>query len=831
MALPSDLPDLPDLPVVDILPRLLASLAERSQSVLIAPPGGGKTTLVPLALLDAGWMKGQRILLLEPRRLAARAAATRMARLLGQEVGKTVGYAMRMETRQSSATRILVLTESILTRMIVENPELPGTGAVIFDEFHERSLDADLGLALAIDAQSALRPDLRLLVMSATLDGARVSELLGDAPVVESIGRTHPVELRYRERRAAAALDDSVAAAIRDQLAIEPGGILAFLPGQREIERTAERLLGRVPQNVDVFPLYGQLDADQQDAAIRKAPQGRRKVVLATSVAESSITIDGVRIVIDGGLARLPKYDPASGVTHLETVRVSRASADQRAGRAGRTEPGVAIRLWRLEQTGSLPAFAPPEIVQADLAGMMLECAAAGISDPAMLHFLDRPPPAALAEARGMLTTLGALDPERRITGKGRIMRQLALPARLANMVACAAERGEARQAARLAMLLTERGLGGDHVDLELRMPIFLREQTRRAEQARQLANSIADRAIQATANAPRQLPEGSIDLGRLLIDAWPDRVALARGGRGRFLLANGQGAVLGTDDPLAKEKFIIVADLRGAAADARISSAASVSEVDLRSSHACLIERMVDRSFDLQRREVRARELERLGAIVLSERSMTMRPDAESDRILLAALRQNGLRLLPWDEASESLRQRLDWLHRTMGEPWPDVSEAALKDTLDAWLLPFLSGQTSLASFSPELLRQALLSRVPQPIQVRIDRLAPTSFQAPTGSRVRIRYDGDHPSIAIRVQELYGLTQHPAVAEGAIALTIELLSPANRPIQTTRDLPGFWRGTWAEVRSQMRGRYPRHVWPEDPVAAEATLRAKPRAR
>jgi ATP-dependent helicase HrpB len=483
---------LPDLPVTEILPDLLASLAARPNAVLIAPPGAGKTTLVPLALLDADWARSGRILLLEPRRLAARAAARRMAALLGEEVGGTVGYAMRMDSRQSARTRILIVTEGILARMILDDPELPAIAAILFDEFHERSLDGDFGLALALDVQSGLRPELRLLVMSATLDGAKVAGLLGDAPVLRSEGRSFPVDLRYDERPGTVAVEDAVAKAVRDALIGETGSVLAFLPGQREIERTAERLAGRVGADVDIVPLYGNLDGKAQDAAIRPAPEGRRKVVLATAIAETSITIDGVRVVVDSGLSRLPKYEPATGITRLETVRVSKASADQRAGRAGRTQPGVAIRLWRAEQTAALPLFAPPEILEADLSGLLLDCAAFGVSDPATLSFLDPPPRPALNEARALLETLGAIDAEGRITTGGRAMRRLALPVRLAHMVGEAAKSGAAHEAATLAVLITERGLGGDSTDLERRLSRLSAERSPRANAARQLAERLA---------------------------------------------------------------------------------------------------------------------------------------------------------------------------------------------------------------------------------------------------------------------------------------------------------------------------------------------------
>ena len=815
--------NLPQLPVGAVLPALGEALAGKGSAVLVAPPGAGKTTLVPLFLLDAPWLGQGRIVLLEPRRLAARAAARRMAALLGEEPGGTVGYAMRMENRTSARTRILVVTEGVLARMILDDPELPGVSAVIFDEFHERSLDGDFGLALALDVQGALRPDLRLLVMSATLDGARVSKLLSGAPVIESEGRSFPVEIRNQERAPGEPVEDAMARAIRDALADEQGSVLAFLPGQREIERTAGRLEGRVGADTDIVPLYGMLDGKAQDAAIRPSPAGRRKVVLATSIAETSITIDGVRVVVDSGLSRLPKYEPASGLTRLETVRVSKASADQRAGRAGRTQEGVAIRLWRAEQTAALPAFTPPEILEADLSGLVLDCAAFGVADPASLAFLDPPPAPALAEAKALLSSLHAIDEAGRLTESGAAMRKLALPVRLAHMVAEAAKIGQARQAAELAVLLTERGLGGDSVDLERRLMRFASERSPRANAARQLAERLA-RAL------PMQsLREGSTGAGTLLLHAWPDRVAKARGERGRFVLANGSGAMLDAADPLAGAAYLVVADMQGKAQNARITAASAVEETDIRTVLADRLETRRDTAFDRDRRTVRVRETVRLGAVTVSERMLPAPSGEEANAALLEALRTHGLSLLPWSKEAEALRHRLAWLHSGLGAPWPDVSDAALVDRLEDWLLPFLTGEASLAAIAPGTLAEALTSLVPHDLQRRIAALAPTHFEAPSGSRVPIRYEGEAPVLAIRVQELFGLDRHPSIAGGTVPLTLELLSPAHRPIQTTRDLPGFWRGSWADVRADMRGRYPKHVWPENPLLATATSRAKPR--
>ncbi|TPK24404.1 ATP-dependent helicase HrpB [Mesorhizobium sp. B2-5-9] len=814
---------LPELPVSAVLPALSEALGTGSSAVLVAPPGAGKTTLVPLALLDAPWLGTGKIVLLEPRRLAARAAARRMAELLGEEPGATIGYAMRMENRTSARTKILVVTEGVLARMILDDPELPGVSAVIFDEFHERSLDGDFGLALALDVQGALRPDLRLLVMSATLDGARVAKLLSGAPVIESEGRAFPVDVRYDERPAGVPIEDAMAKAIRAALAEESGSMLAFLPGQREIERTAERLAGKVGADTDIVPLYGLLDGKAQDAAIKPAPPGRRKVVLATSIAETSITIDGVRVVIDSGLSRLPRYEPASGLTRLETVRVSKASADQRAGRAGRTQAGVAIRLWRAEQTAALPAFTPPEILEADLSGLLVDCAAFGVADPVSLAFLDPPPAPALNEARALLRALGAIDEAGRLTDAGAAMRKLALPVRLAHMVAEAASSGHGGEAAAmLAVLLTERGLGGDGADLERRLMRFRAERSPRATSARQLAERLA-RQVGGTKTS------GAVPAGTLLIHAWPDRVAKARGERGRFVLANGSGAMLDAGDPLAGEPFLVVADLQGKAQNARITAAAASSEEDIRAVLGGRIETRRQTSFDRDRRAVRVRETVRLGAITLAERMLPPPAGADADRAIIEALREHGLSHLTWSKEAQTLRHRLSWLHKGLGAPWPDMSDEALIARLDDWLLPFLSGAASLAAIDPGTVAAGLASLVPHDLQRKIEALAPTHFDAPSGSHVPIRYDGEWPVLAVRVQELFGLDRHPSIANGTVPLTLELLSPAHRPIQTTRDLPGFWRGSWTDVRADMRGRYPKHVWPENPLLAAATARAKPR--
>ncbi|AHB00173.1 ATP-dependent helicase HrpB [Brucella ceti TE10759-12] len=768
------LTSLPDLPVTRILPQLDEALAHHASAVLVAPPGAGKTTLVPLHMLGADWRGEGVIVLLEPRRLAARAAARRMAQLLGEEPGETVGYRMRLESKVSAKTRILVVTEGVFARMILDDPDPNGVAAVLFDEFHERSLDADFGLALALDVQAALRDDLKILVMSATLDGARVASLLGDAPVIESEGRAYPVDIRYRDRKADERIEDAMARAIRDALVDETGSILAFLPGQGEIERTARLLEERLPANVLLAPLYGAMEGSAQDAAIRPAPAGSRKIVLATSIAETSITIDGVRVVIDSGLARLPKYEPATGLTRLETVRTSRASADQRAGRAGRTEPGIAIRLWHQGQTASLPAFSPPEILEADLSGLVLDAAAWGVTDPATLNFLDKPPKPALAEAKALLHRLGVLDEAGRLTPDGEAMRSLALPARLAHMVTEAAKRGEAQAAAELAVLLTERGLGGKDIDLETRLSRFRGDRSDRAQRARGLAKRLA-------ANLRNQGAPAGSTVGRLLIDAYPDRIAKARGTTGQFLLANGRGGEVDPAVSLSRVPWLVVADMSGKAGRARILSAAETSEAEIRAALGGRIESGKQIVYDPEKNALRAREAVRIGAIALSEKLLAAPSGAGADEGVIAAVREHGLSILPWSKEAEILRRRLGWLYRGLGDPWPSMEDDTLLERLEDWLLPFLTGE-------------AQLDRIPG-----------------------------------RVQELFGLGAHPSIANGKVPLLLELLSPAHRPIQITRDLPGFWKGSWADVRSDMRGRYPKHVWPEDPANAMPTRRAKPR--
>jgi ATP-dependent helicase HrpB len=813
---------LPHYPVSETLDALSAALAGPGIAVLSAPPGAGKTTIVPLHLLDAPWRGDGRIILLEPRRLAARAAANRMASLIGEKTGETVGYRMRLDSRISPKTRIEVVTEGVFARMILDDPELSGVAVVIFDEFHERSLDADFGLALALDVRAGLREDLRILVMSATLDVGRIAGLMGGAPMIESMGRSFPIDIRYQDRDSGQPIEDVMARAILDAHGRESGSILAFLPGQREILRTAERLVGRVGPDTAVVPLYGNLGQAEQDQAIRPAPPGTRKIVLATSIAETSITIDGVRIIVDSGLQRLPVFEPATGITRLETRRVSRASADQRAGRAGRTEPGIAIRLWHQGQNAALDAFTPPEILASDLSGLILDLAHWGVSGPDKLAFLDQPPASAVAEARALLGSLGALDTDGRITAEGRKIRDLALPPRLAAMVVAAANDGQALAAAELAVLMTEQGLGGNSTDLEERLSRFRNERGERAESSRRLARRLAESVSKVRSGAP-------VHPGRLLLHAFPDRVALQRGGRGRFVMANGRGGEIAETERLANARMLVVADLTGRAAAQRILAAAEITRTDIDEELPGAIVTEEQGFFDAASRQVRARQVTRLGAIVFEEKPLP-RPKGEAAKVALAeGVRLLGLDALPFSKAALQLRERIGFLHRTLGDPWPDMSDAALLASLDDWFLPFQTDVRGLDSIDAGSLHDGLMSLVPHDLRRDLDRLAPTHFETPAGNRHALDYSGADPLVSVRVQELFGLKIHPAIGGGRIPLTLELTSPAHRPIQTTRDLPGFWAGSWRDVRADMRGRYPRHPWPEDPSEAPPTSRAKPR--
>lgn len=811
------------LPIEEALPALLAALETQGQAVLVAPPGAGKTTMVPLALLEAPWRNDGTILVLEPRRIAARGAASRMASLLGEKLGETVGLRARFDSRSSAKTRVLVVTEGVFTRMILDDPELTGIAAVLFDEFHERSLDADFGLALALEARAALRPDLRLVVMSATLDDSRIASHLGEAPLIRSEGRTYPIETRYRGRDPHARIEQEVASAIRAALSSDPGSVLAFLPGQGEIERIL-RLLeeAKLPENVDLCPLYGALPPERQDAAIRPAAAGRRKVVLATSIAETSLTIEGVRIVVDSGLARAPRFEPDLGLSRLETVRVSRASADQRRGRAGRMEPGIAIRLWDEAQDAGLMPFNRPEIFDSDLSGLRLDAALWGVNTLEDLRLIDPAPAAALREAEAMLRALHALDEAGRITDHGRALQKLPLSPRLAALVLAGAEHGQAEEAALLAALTSERGVGGNSVDLAERMERAGRERSPRATGIKDLA---ARWARMAKANATKP----ALSAGGLLALAFPDRIAKARG-NGAFHLANGRMAALEPSEALAGAPYLVVADMTGTAARARITAAASIARDEIDQLFADDMRREEEVIFDSGAGALRARRLVKLGQVTLESATLPLKAGEETAIALARAAAKRGLERLDWSKSQQQLRDRVNFIRRAEPEDWPDLSDDTLAQTVDDWLAPFLHDSTALGAINAERLGAALDALLPYAARARLDREAPTHFVAPTGNAHPIRYEGEGaPFLGIRVQELFGLKTHPALANGKLPLTLELLSPAQRPIQITRDLPRFWAGSWADVRADLRGRYPKHPWPEDPANALPTARAKPR--
>lgn len=813
------------LPIDAVLGDLSGTLRARNAAVLVAPPGAGKTTRVPLALLDEPWVAGRKIVVLEPRRLAARAAAERMAKMLGERAGDTVGYRVRFGSKISKVTRVEVVTEGIFTRQILDDPSLDGVAAVLFDEFHERSLDADLGLALARDVQGALREDLRILVMSATLDGARVSAILGDAPVVESEGRAFPVETRYLGRRPDARIEQQMADAVAQALRAEQGSVLAFLPGAAEIRRTQTLLAERVSDPaLDIAPLFGALESGDQDRAIAPSPPGRRKAVLATSIAETSLTIEGVRVVVDSGLARVPRYEPDVGLTRLETVRASRAAVDQRRGRAGRTSPGVCYRLWDEPQTASLDAFTRPEILSADLSSLVLDLAQWGVADPSTLAFLDPPPAPALNEARALLRELGAIDADGRITAEGRSLRALPLPPRLARLIVDANRKGSGLRAAEIAAILTERGLGGDTADLDARLDGLRRDRSPRAIAARDMARRWAD---QVAKDEPPPRDAGLLSTGVLLALAYPDRIARSRG-NGAFTLANGRGASLDVASALSREPFLAVAEVTGAAASGRILLAAPLSLADIENHFGEQIESSDEVAFDVASRSLRARRRRRLGNLTLAEQPLQVKPSMESAAILAQGLVAAELDRLPWSKALTQWRDRVMFLRRAEGDEWPDLSDDGLKARLDDWLVPALVDRTTEPTASE--LSEAVMQLLPYALRARLDREAPTHFEAPTGSPIAIDYEApEGPKIAVRVQEMFGLAQHPSIARGKVPLVVELLSPAHRPVQVTKDLPGFWRGSYAAVRADLRGRYPRHPWPDDPANAAPTRRAKPR--
>ncbi|MGU3390092.1 ATP-dependent helicase HrpB [Sphingomonas sp. M1A8_2b] len=827
----------PPLPILTVLPDLLATLRDRTSAVLVAPPGAGKTTAVAPALLTEPWCTGE-ILLLSPRRLAARAAAERMASTASEPVGQTFGYATRMDSKRSAATRVTVITEGIFVARIQADPELAGVSAVLFDEVHERSLDGDFGLALALDVQAGFRPDLRIVAMSATLDGARFAALMDDAPVIESEGRSYPLTLRHIGRQAELRIEDSVAAAIRRALGEAEGGVLAFLPGVAEIERTADRL-ANLPDDIVLHELHGSLDPAAQRAAILPEPDARRKVVLATSIAETSLTLDGIRIVVDSGLARRPRYDRAAGMTRLVTERASQAAVTQRAGRAARLGPGIAYRLWEEAATAGLPRYDPPEILEADLSALVLACALWGVGDPRDLRWIDPPPAAAIDEAMARLTTLEAIE-DGRPTAHGRAIAKLPMPPRLAHMLLRAGERVLAPVAAQIAVLLGERGIGGQDVDLETRLRRWKTERGAKANAARAMAERWAKLAplplaggvgggrdipqARGTAgSAPPPTPPASGRGAEVCVAlGFPDRVARRRDASGEtWASVGGRGFKLDPTSPLARSEWLAVADTQGSAAGARILSAVAIDQATVETLFADRIESRRTVTFDPTTGGIQTLRERRLGAIRLSSG-----PDsgADPDAILAALIdgvREQGLALLPWSDGAQALRDRAAYA----GVP---LDDATLLDRVDEWLAPLLAGKRRLDAIAPGALAEALRNLLGWDAMQTINRLAPPDFTSPAGSTHAIDYAAEGgPRVELRVQALFGLAVHPTIGEARVPLVLSLTSPAGRPIQTTRDLPGFWAGSWTAVAKEMRGRYPKHPWPDDPAAASATLRTK----
>ena len=847
------------LPIQSVLAQLQKVLRDGQHAVLIAPPGAGKTTVVPLALLDEPWLQDRRIIMLEPRRLAAQAAARRMATMLGEAVGETVGYRIRFQTKVGAKTRIEVVTEGILTRLLQHDPSLGSYGLVIFDEFHERSLHADVALALTLDAQRALRNDLRILVMSATLDCVSVAKLLGDAPVVSCQGRLFPVDTHYLDRPLSMSVDQAVAQMIKKILTLESGSLLVFLPGMAEIRRVERRLLeSGLSSDVLLAPLHGDLPQQAQDAAIAPPTPGKRKVVLSTAIAETSLTIEGVRVVIDSGLMRVPRFDPRTGLTRLDTTKITQDSAEQRRGRAGRLEPGACYRLWMEAEHKALLPRRPPEILDADLAPFVLELAAWGTGDPRDLSWLDSPPVGALAQAKELLIQLGALDKTGKITEHGRRMADVPLHPRLAHMVLNAISLGLGPLACEVAALVGERDilrgpLGWRNADLRVRLDALHEFQARGTWQGTAGGNAwqsegvTVDRAaVQRVTRVTQQIqpcvdrdsshgtrrnPHDRHDLDRLgvlLACAYPDRVAQRQpGAAGRYRLANGRGAAFSQHEPMSSEHYLAIADLGDGTEWARAFLAAPISLADLERHCADQIREIEFVAWDDEAKMVRARKQRQLGAIVLKDQPW-LNPDHERvSAALIQGIRQAGIAALPWTKDVLQWRARVEFLRRVEGEnsTWPDLSDRGLLDRLEDWLLPFVTTPTRLDHIQRMDLTAPLRALLTREKQKQLDEWAPSYVTVPSGSRIRVNYDEAHPVLSVRLQEMFGCKETPKIANGKVPVTIHLLSPAGRPVQVTQDLKNFWRSGYSEVRKELRGRYPKHDWPEDPLSAPPTRR------
>lgn len=830
------------LPIDAVLPQLVATLSSHSSVVLEAPPGAGKTTRVPLALLQQPWLQGKSILMLEPRRLAARGAAGYMAQCLGEEAGRTVGYRVRFENRVSQETRVQVITEGILTRRLQQDPELTGVGLVIFDEFHERNLHSDLALALCLDAQQGLREDLKLLVMSATLDGGRIAELL-DAPVVRSEGRSYPVDVRYLPREPDGTIADVMVASLRRILPETEGDVLAFLPGAGEIRRVAELLAETAEEaGVAVHCLYGDLPFAEQEQAILPARDGRRKLVLSTPIAETSLTIEGIAVVVDSGWQRVPRFDPRSGLSRLETIRVSRAAAEQRAGRAGRLGPGTCYRLWGEQTQQGLVPFNAAEISEADLAPLALELAQWGVSDAGQLNWLDVPPPAAMSQAHELLLELEAVDGQGRITALGERMAALPLHPRLSHMLLRAEAMGLGELACDVAALLSERD-PLRALDSERRCDFALRVEALRAHRGRGNrgareygADPASCAAAERAARQWRQMlklqaDNGSVDefaVGLLLAMAYPDRIARRRQGEsGRYRMANGRGAALLKECGVSPT-WLVAASQDGRGAESRIFLAAPVEPEQLEQLFATRIGWQEHVGWDSRSEEVVAHEERKLGALVLAERPLQQRDPEAVSMAMLEGIRQMGLESLPWDEASRQLQARVISLREWFpDEPWPDYSDQALLADIEQWLLPYLAGIGRRQQLSQLKIADILRNRLGWALQQRLEQAAPTTLTVPSGSSKKLHYSSEcsPPILAVKLQEMFGQSETPRVADGRVPVMLHLLSPAQRPLQVTQDLKSFWDNTYPEVKKEMKGRYPKHPWPDDPWNAPATAR------
>lgn len=825
------------LPIDSVIPEIISSLYVSNRLVLQAPPGAGKTTVVPLKLLSEDWLAGGKIILLEPRRLAAISSARRMAELLGESVGQRVGYRVRLESKVSDGTIIEVVTEGIFTRMIQDDPELSGVGAVIFDEFHERSIQADLSLAVTLDCQEGLREDLRIILMSATLDGDRLGELL-NAPVVISEGRTFPVDISWNPPRDSEYPVEHAIRIVKQAVHKDSGSILLFLPGVGEIRRVEEGLReSSLPSNIMISPLYGTLSRKEQDRAILPAAEGMRKIVLATNIAETSLTIEGITVVVDSGLCREPHYDPGSGMTRLRTGAVSKASSVQRAGRAGRTAPGKCYRLWSEQQQSGRIDFHRPEILSAELSPLLLELSLWGVSDPTELFWIDEPPAPALNEAKELLMLLGAIDSVGRITSLGSGMAVLGVHPRLARMILAGRESGSLKKATVLAALLSERDIlrprdRFEQADISLRMDTV--ERFHRKENInlsgfyvdRGAVKRVCELADSWKNRVGRERGKKGISTGILLATAFPDRVALRRKEQSeRYLLVNGGGVHLNEGDPLNKSELIVVASCMAREKDAKIFLAGEISRDDVEELFADQLTPQSELFWNSQEKRVVAREVVRLGAILFSEQKSQSKDPEKMSLALIEGIREMGLRSLPWSDAVKTLLNRLRFLHTHFPEVWPDMSDKKLLDDLELWLKPFLTGITGENSFSRIDLLSALKAELTWEQLTELDRLAPERIKVPEGSRMKIDYSEEPPVLAVKLQMMFGATETPAVADGKVPLLIHLLSPAGRPIQITQDLVGFWDGSYNEVKKDMKGRYPRHPWPDNPRDFKATAK------